>query len=206
MKTHFWGPLYTTWAVLPEMRRRGWGRIVNVSSIGGKREVPHLLPYVASKFALTGFSNGLRMELARENILVTTVCPGLMRTGSPRNALFKGQHRKEYAWFSLGAGAPWLSIDAVKAARQTMRACQNGDTEVILSNYTNFVYHLQQLTPGLAREMGAIVNRFLPEMGGIGQQAARGYESFSSVSPSWATTLNEQAARENNEMRPRYVE
>src|SRR5205823_4029010 len=86
MKTHFWGPLYMVLAVLPELRKRREGRIVNVSSIGGKISVPHLLPYCASKFALTGFSQGLRAELAKDGIVVTTVCPGLMRTGSPLNA------------------------------------------------------------------------------------------------------------------------
>jgi NAD(P)-dependent dehydrogenase (short-subunit alcohol dehydrogenase family) len=203
MKTHFWGPLYTTFAVLPGMRRRGWGRIVNVSSIGGKRAVPHLLPYVASKFALVGLSNGLRTELAKEGILVTTICPGLMRTGSPRNALFKGQNEKEYAWFTVSDSLPWVAMDARKAARQILRACQNGDDEAILSNYTNPFLHLQQLTPGLAHELAALVNYFLPEMGGIGQQAARGYESQSRFAPSWLTALTERAARENNEMRPR---
>lgn len=203
MKTHFWGPLYVTLAVLPTLRRRGWGRIVNVASIGGKRAVPHLLPYVASKFALVGLSNGLRTELAKDNILVTTVCPGLMRTGSPRNATFKGQHRKEYAWFTISDSLPWVSMDAVKAARQMMLACQRGDTEVILANYTNPLLHLQQLTPGLAREAAAIVNRLLPEMGGIGRQAAAGYESQSEWAPSWLTRLSDLAARENNEMRPR---
>ena len=88
MDVHFWGPLYTTLAVLPEMKLRGWGRIVNVSSIAGRVSVPHLLPYSASKFALVGLSDGLRSELAQDGILVTTVCPGLMRTGSPPNAFF----------------------------------------------------------------------------------------------------------------------
>src|SRR5262245_23854009 len=66
MNTNFWGPLYATLAVLPDMRRRRAGRIVNVASIGGKISVPHLLPYSASKFALVGLSEGLRAELARE--------------------------------------------------------------------------------------------------------------------------------------------
>jgi NAD(P)-dependent dehydrogenase (short-subunit alcohol dehydrogenase family) len=52
MNTHFWGPLNTILAVLPEMRRRQSGRIVNISSIGGKIGIPHLVPYSASKFAL----------------------------------------------------------------------------------------------------------------------------------------------------------
>jgi short-subunit dehydrogenase len=80
------------------MRQRHQGRIVNISSIGGKISVPHLLPCCASKFARTGLSEGLRAELCQDGIYVTTVIPGLMRTGSPRNAIFKGQHRAEHAW------------------------------------------------------------------------------------------------------------
>src|SRR5215218_7370804 len=106
MKTHFWGPLYATLAVLPEMRGRRDGRIVNIASIGGKISVPHLLPYSASKFALVGLSEGLHHELAAEGINVTTVCPGLMRTGSPRQADVKGQVRKELAWFSISDALP----------------------------------------------------------------------------------------------------
>src|SRR3954453_24082204 len=99
MAVHFWAPLLCIEHVLPDMRRRGEGRIVNISSIGGEIGVPHLVPYCASKFALNGLSQGLRPELANQGIYVTTVCPGLMRTGSPRNAFFKGHHRAEYAWF-----------------------------------------------------------------------------------------------------------
>src|SRR5262249_17300153 len=114
MRTHFWGPLYMTLAVLPGMRQRREGRIVNISSIGGKVSVPDLVPYNASKFALVGLSEGLQAELAKDGIVVTTVCPGLMRTGSPRNALFKGQHRAEYVWFSISDSLPILSMSAEK--------------------------------------------------------------------------------------------
>src|SRR5919201_401355 len=106
MRTHYWGPLYAILAVLPQMRQRGEGRIVNISSIGGKVSMPHLLPYNASKFALVGLSEGLRAELAKDGIVVTTVCPGLMRTGSPPNAYFKGQNEKEYAWFAISDALP----------------------------------------------------------------------------------------------------
>src|SRR2546423_914523 len=99
LKVHVWGPLYTMLAALPHMRSRGEGRIVNISSIGGEIAVPHLVPYSTSKFALVGLSEGIRAELQRENIYVTTICPGLMRTGSPGNALFKGQHGREFTWF-----------------------------------------------------------------------------------------------------------
>ena len=117
MNTHFWGPLYMIVAALPHMRRLGAGRIVNISSIGGKIAVPHLVPYSASKFALVGLSDGLRAELAADNIVVTTVCPGLMRTGSPVNAMFKGRQPQEYAWFAVSDSLPLSSIDATRAAR-----------------------------------------------------------------------------------------
>ena len=70
MGTNFWGMLYPTLAVLPEMRQRKAGRIVNITSIGGKLGIPHLLPYSASKFAAVGFSQGLRTEVAGDGIPV----------------------------------------------------------------------------------------------------------------------------------------
>ena len=106
MGTMFWGMVYTTLAALPQMTERGAGRIVNITSIGGKVAVPHLLPYCCAKFAAVGFSEGIRAELAKDHIKVTTVVPGLLRTGSHANAVFKGDHHKEYGWFSLAATRP----------------------------------------------------------------------------------------------------
>src|SRR5919202_1140006 len=97
----FWGVLHPTLAVLPHMRERRSGRIVNVTSIGGKISAPHVLPYSTAKFATVALSEGLRAELARDGIAVTTVVPGLMRTGSHVNAYFKGDQAKEFVWFSL---------------------------------------------------------------------------------------------------------
>lgn len=201
MNTNCWGALHTVLAVLPDMRRRGWGRIVNVASLGGKRAVPHMLPYSASKFALVGLSNGLRTELSKDGIVVTTVCPALLRTGSPRNARFKGRNREEYAWFSIGDSLPVASMSAPAAARQILAACQRGDGEALIMNPTNLAVYLQQWAPELTTELLALVNRILPEMGGIGQHAARGYDSVSALSPSWLTALGEQAAIRNNELR-----
>lgn len=203
MDINCWGPLHTTLAVLPTMRKQGWGRIVNVASIGGKRAVPHMIPYDTSKFALVGLSTGLRTELAKDGILVTTVCPSLMRTGSPRNATFKGRHREEYAWFNIGGSAPIAAVQVDKAARQILQACQNGDGEVYITNFFSPPVWASKLAPKLTTEILAIINRFLPSMGGIGQQSAYGYESESSASPSILTALGERAARANNQMRPR---
>jgi NAD(P)-dependent dehydrogenase (short-subunit alcohol dehydrogenase family) len=200
MKTHFWGPLYATLSVLPEMRKRRDGRIVNITSIGGKISVPHLLPYSASKFALVGFSEGLRAELKKDGIVVTTVCPGLMRTGSPRNATFKGQHRAEYAWFSISDSLPISSMSAERAARQIVAACKRGDAEVVLSIQAQVAVRFHGLFPGLTADILGLVNKLLPAPGGIGASRAKGKESQSELSPSWLTGLSESAAARNNEM------
>ena len=134
LAVHLFGPLFFTLAVLPDMRRRGTGRLVNISSVGGKIAVPHLLPYTVSKFALVGLSDGLRAELRRENILVTTVCPGLMRTGSHGNGGFKGKRRLEYAWFTIADSLPVLSVSAENAARQILNACRKGQARLVIGS------------------------------------------------------------------------
>lgn len=200
MNTHFWGPLYATLAVLPEMRSRREGRIVNITSIGGKISVPHLVPYSASKFALVGLSQGLRAELQKDGISVTTVCPGLMRTGSPRNAYFKGQHRAEYAWFSISDALPVTAMQAERAAREIITACKRGEAEITLSIQAQLAARFHGLFPGMTADILGLVNRLLPGPGGIGRLRAKGKDSQSAISPSWLTALNEAAAQRNNEM------
>jgi short-subunit dehydrogenase len=200
MNTHFWAPLHMTNAVLPSMKERGRGRIVNISSIGGKVPVPHLLPYAASKFALTGLSEGMRAELLKDGIVVTTVCPGLMRTGSPLNAFFKGKHRAEYAWFSLMDSLPISSVSAESAARQILRACRRGKAELIISPQAKLAARMHGLFPGLTTDLMGLVNRFLPGPGGIGKERALGRDSQSWLSSSFLTVLTYRAAKKNNEL------
>ncbi len=201
MKTHFWGPLHLSLAVLPHFRERKAGRIVNVSSIGGKVSIPHMLPYSASKFALTGFSEGLTSELRAENIFVTTVCPGLMRTGSPRNAYFKGEHRLEYAWFSVADSLPGLSMKVSTAARKIIEACRYGQAELVLGLPTKLVVSGHALFPNFVSFVLAQVNRALPGAGQAGTEAFKGKESESFVSPSVLTASTEKAAEETNQFR-----
>jgi short-subunit dehydrogenase len=201
MDVHFWGPLYATLAVLPQMRGRGEGRIVNVSSIGGKVSVPHLVPYSASKFALAGLSDGLRAELAKDGVVVTSVFPGLMRTGSPRNATFKGRHRAEYAWFAISDSLPVTSINAERAAAQIIDACRRGRAELVITTQAQAAVKFRALFPEAAADILAAVNRLLPGPGGIGRARAKGKESESALAPSVLTALTESAARRNNELR-----
>jgi NAD(P)-dependent dehydrogenase (short-subunit alcohol dehydrogenase family) len=199
MASNFWGAVHATLAALPLMRRRGRGRIVNITSIGGKLSVPHLLPYSAAKFAFVGFSEGLRAELQREGIFVSTVCPGLMRTGGPRHAEFKGRHSAEYAWFSISDSLPGLSMDAGQAARQIVAACRAGDAEVTLSLPAKMAAKAHGLAPASTTGLLAVANALLPKPGGIGTRSARGWQSESRHVPGWIRAREAEAARQHNQ-------
>jgi NAD(P)-dependent dehydrogenase (short-subunit alcohol dehydrogenase family) len=201
MASNFWPAVYTTFAVLPEMRGRRSGRIVNISSIGGKIAVPHLLPYSASKFALEGFSRGLRSEVLKDGIVVTTVAPGLMRTGSPRNASFKGQNEREYAWFSISDSMPFISMDADRAAEQIIGALKRGEVEITLTMPAKIAAAVDALFPEFSGGLLAAANRMLPGPGGIGKQVAQGKDSSSAMAPSVLTAPSDAAAVKNNEIR-----
>ena len=202
MRTHLWAPLHAMTAVLPEMRQRRTGRIVNIASIGGKLAVPHLVPYTASKFALVGLSAGMRAELVKDGVYVTTVCPGLMRTGSPRNAAFRGDHRAEYAWFDIADSLPLLSTSAEHAAREILDACEHGDPELVTSLPAKLAVRIGALAPGLVQELLGVVARVLPAARPGGRARRTGAESESPLAPSILTALGDAAARRNNEIKP----
>jgi short-subunit dehydrogenase len=199
MRTHFWASLYTALEVIPEMKGRRQGRIVNITSIGGKVAVPHMLPYTASKFAQVGLSAGLRAELAKDGIVVTTVVPGVMRTGSHLNAEFKGHHDQEYAWFALGTGLPGFSVNAERAACRILAACARGDAECILTVPARVAVAFQGICPNLVEDMAALANRFvMPKPGGGGPRPVKGKDSRGLL-PEVVTTLSDRAAADNNE-------
>lgn len=199
MNIHFWAPYRMIQTVLPVMRGAGSGRIINIASIGGKIAVPHLAPYCASKFALVGLSSALHAELVKENIFVTTVCPGLMRTGSHINAYFKGQNEKEYALFSISNALPVSSISAESAARQIVRAARRGDAELIISPQAKIAAKMNALFPEATADVLSLVNSLLPANGGIGTAKLRGKDSESWIAPSILTTLADKEIIQNNE-------
>ena len=208
LNTHFWAPYHATMAVLPEMRRRKQGRIVNISSIGGKISVPHLLPYSVGKFALTAFSEGRRAQLLQHKIYVTTVCPGLMRTGSPRNATFNrgqgvgvGQDPHERAdRRHVDRAAERVATLQPVAQLQPHSVAQRGEAELVLSTPAKLAVLLNGLFPGATANLMALFNYMLPGPGGIGRNARKGKESFSFLSPSLVTVLTERAALRNNQV------
>jgi short-subunit dehydrogenase len=162
MNINFFGALHTTLAVLPQMLARGDGAIVNIGSIGGKVAFPHLLPYVASKFAITGWSQGLRAELTGRGIRVTTVSPGIMRTGSHIQARFTGHAEQEYRWFAAAASLPGTATNATVAARKIVSALATGSAEVSIGLQAMVAARFSNVAPGLTAALLSLANASLP--------------------------------------------
>ncbi len=199
MKVHFFGPLYTMNAVIPAMKKARQGNIVNIVSIGGKISVPHLLPYSASKFALAGLSEGFTTELAPYQIKVTTVYPGLTRTGSPRNVNVKGQQDKEFAWFKTADSLPLLAMGAETAAKKIIAAMRTGKTTITLGFPAKLGELMHAIAPGLTLSVLDLVNRLLPEPDPNNNKSVKGYETDPDISLT-LTKKTDQAALSNNEV------
>lgn len=199
MGIDFWGVVYATLAVLPQMRTRKAGRIVNITSFGGKVAVPHLLPYSAAKFAAHGFSLGLNGELAQEGITVTAIAPTTLRTGSYVNVPYKGDAQKEFNWFSLGASVPGLSMSAERAARQVVEATKRGEAERILGLQAVVGSKFYALFPNLSADLSGFANRLMPRPGGtrtvqgqpLQKQAASPLQTLLSLGKQAAQRLNQ---------------
>src|SRR5436309_4918815 len=200
MRLHFWAPLELISQIVPEMRIWGGGRIVNISSIGGNIAVPHRASYSASQFALTGLSDAVRAELARDNIHVTTVAPGMMRTGSHVNAKFKGKHDKEFAWFAASAGAPLLSMNANRAAKKILAACRRGQPSLILTFAARAAILGNALFPNLTGYAMKFANRLLPGPGGEEGNKSRAGSQLRRLPPEWLTRRADRATEKNNEV------
>ena len=170
----YWGPLNAIMAALPHFRRQGRGSIVNITSIGGKVSVPHLLPYSAAKFALVGLSEGLSVELRREGIHVMTVVPGLMRTGSHVNAKFGGGQAREFTWFGFSGNAPGLSISPADAARRIVQGIRLRQREIVLSAPAKLLCGAQAVAPGVVAFALGVANYLLPASPGGTTRKLRG--------------------------------
>jgi NAD(P)-dependent dehydrogenase (short-subunit alcohol dehydrogenase family) len=166
MATNFFAALYTTHAALPHLLRRnkahGDAAIVNIASIGGKFATPHLLPYVASKFALVGFSEGLHAELRHKGIRVTTVCPGLLRSGGETHAHYTGQTKKEQRWFTLAARTPLLAASVKHAAGKIYTAVAAGRAEITITPQAWLAARLAGLAPATTQYLASLANQLLP--------------------------------------------
>lgn len=176
LEVNLFGVLHAVEAVLPDFRSRGRGFICAIDSIGGRISMPHLLPYHTSKFALRGLMEGLNVELAKDGIAVTTIMPGLMRTGSPVNAQFKGNAAKEFAWFGLDDSLPGLSMSAPAAAKRVVEAIRYGEREVTLGLAAALGGLVHDVLPGMTLAALEVVNGLLPGHEGPPNQGTRGWD------------------------------
>lgn len=200
MQTNFWAQLYAMQAVIPHMAEQGGGRIVNITSIGGKIALPHLLPYTASKFAAVGLSEGMHAELKKYNIVVTTVIPNLMRTGSPLQADIKGDHTREYAWFKHADSNPLMSQDPDKTAQRIIEAVEYGESEVTLTLTGKIAQLVKGFAPQWISMLMGLANRLLPEAVTGDNSTMKGWQAESRLSQGPIARLTDRAAARNNEL------
>lgn len=201
-----WGPVNLALAVLPGMRERRRGRIATVASIGGMLSVPHLLPYSTAKFGAVGFSQGLRAELAGTGISVTTIVPGLMRTGSHLRAQFTGNQAAEYAWFAPGASLPLVSMDAERAAAKIARGILDGKGVLLLTPLAKVAARFSGVAPATTGALMGVMARLLPDApaGDSEGQTVEGHDArarLNSAVVERLTVLGTRAAKRLNEMR-----
>jgi short-subunit dehydrogenase len=201
MDVMFYGQLHAAEAVLPAMRARRRGTIVNVTSIGASVGIPHLAPYNAAKFAARGWSETLGAEAAKHGVTVITVLPGLMRTGSFKHALVKGKRYAEASLFSLLSSLPLLTVSAERAATQIVRAVERGDRFVVIGTPAKLLRTAHGLFPGTFVRLLGFVNRLLP---GPSPEGPEGMplpaELFRrGLARSILTALGERAAKKYNE-------
>ncbi|MFP5347347.1 MAG: SDR family NAD(P)-dependent oxidoreductase [Actinomycetes bacterium] len=205
--TMLWGPVRLARAVLPGMRERGYGRIAVVTSIGGRLSVPHLLPYCVAKFGAVGFTEGLRAELAGTGVKVTTIVPGLMRTGSHLRAHFTGKQEQEYAWFALGASAPLVAMDADRAADRIVAGVRAGRREVVLTPLAQVAMRFHGIAPATTTALMELMARLLPSSPPPSDTDATrtvegevADEALGSRMLRGLTVLGRRAAQRNNEL------
>ena len=202
MQIHFEAPLHLMRLVVPGMRARGVGRVINVASLGGKVAVPHMAAYSVSKFALVGLGEAWATELAGTGVRVTTICPGLLRTGSARQAQVKGRHAEEYRWFKLAAGLPLLTMSAEDAADEILRAGRRGTPVAVLGWSAQLLSALHGLAPATTVRLLSVVNHLLPAEATDGEAnpVKRGADLESPATTNLLPTLTERAAAQLNEL------
>jgi len=197
LDVHFWGTLHVSRAALPHLARHGEGRIINICSIGGRVPIPHLSAYCASKYAQAGLSAVMAEELRAKGIHVTTVLPGLMRTGSHLQAWFKGERSKEFALFSLVGGAPVTSMSAERAARLILGAASRGQADAVIPFTYRQIAKLSALAPNATIASLVAVNAALP--GSRTRYATQGKHLHLPTLVKGVAVMNEKAADRNNQ-------
>jgi len=136
--TNLLGVMHCIRAVIPLMRAKGGGQIVNISSTVGHKGVPMMSIYCATKFAVRGLTESLRMELRKDHIELIGISPGTTDTDFFNRAVTNGK-----GWWLK---SPWkTSPDTV--AQQILRACFRHKREVVLTPEGRAMVILNKIAP-----------------------------------------------------------
>ncbi|NMO14548.1 SDR family oxidoreductase [Pyxidicoccus fallax] len=167
----FWLQFHPTMAVLPHMRTRRFGRIVNITSISGKLPVAHQAAYTLGKYAVTGWSETLAIELARDGVHVSTLTPPPLRNGAPMHVHFNGAREGEFIWFTRILTSRLATTTADRVARVVVDAAEHGDRERTITPLSWLGARVQGLAPNLMTWFMTQVERFQPPPGAPGERS-----------------------------------
>ncbi|MGB3615398.1 MAG: SDR family oxidoreductase [Elainellaceae cyanobacterium] len=132
INTNLWGYVHTIQALLPQFLAQGKGAIVNVGSFGGKMPLPYMTAYCTSKYAITGLTDTLRLELRPKGIHVAIVHPGIINSSFMERAMFRGSDadkRRSQMQDTLGSAMASQPEDIAKAI---WHAVLKGQTETVV--------------------------------------------------------------------------
>jgi len=154
-----WGPIRLTRALLPAMLERGAGHVVMVASLAGLVGAPGMVAYGTTKFALVGFAEALRLEVADAGIGVTVVCPGFVRTNFAKASRYDNRDFRRF----LDQPPSWYGLPAELVATRLADAVASGDPLVVLGP-EKLGWWLKRLAP----EVAFAVTRWAARRAGIG--------------------------------------
>jgi short-subunit dehydrogenase len=143
------GALTCIQAVLPGMRRRGRGLIVNVSSVVGKRALPMTGAYAATKYALQGLSDALRVELAGTGIRVSVVCPGYTATEFIDHVIDYGAARPRTPR-AVRPRTPRAAMSSEGVADAIFDCARSPRREIVLTGKGRLLVFLERVAPAVA--------------------------------------------------------
>jgi short-subunit dehydrogenase len=149
VRVNLMGVLHAIHFALPHVSKAGGGFLVNLSSVAGRLGQPGESVYSATKFAVTGLSEALAIELAERGVHVLSVHPGLVRTG------FFSEEELARIPASVKRGA----IDPAPLAESIVRALERGRHEITVPGYAAGGYVLRALAPGAFRRILRRVRR-----------------------------------------------
>lgn len=158
MEVNFFGSVGLSKTILPIMQRQKDGHIVVVSSILGKFSVPGRATYCASKHALQGYFGSLEREVEKENIKVSLICPGFIKTNVSKNAVTSDGSSHGSMDDGQAGG-----MSAEECAKEIVTAVRKKRSEVYIGGKEILMVYLKRYTPSLFK---SVLSRVIKKPGG----------------------------------------